>query len=144
MSEHITSEQAGQWVSGVMEPEAAAQFEQHVAQCPPCEVIVQREAVAEQLLVQAVSTMPVATVTSLSSRRLRTVSVVAVAVGALAAMLVALIGVGETKVSKPVQAQFTVVRASLDDDDGFMAVPRYEEGHALPSIALTAKEPFPL
>ena len=38
---------------------------------------------------------------------------------------------------------FIVVDAG-DENDWLMEVPRYEEGHALPALAQTAFEPFPL
>ncbi len=145
MSQHLTQDDAAKWVTGLMEPDEALALERHVSGCPPCERIVQREAVANEALAQAMTTMPLATVTSLSSRRARTVSLVTVAALALAASLLLL-----TRVESPPQQRlvedglaFTVIDAG-DDNDGFMRVPRYEEGHALPAIALTAVEPFPL
>ena len=144
MSQHLTQDDAAKWVSGLMEPEEALALEQHVSLCPPCETVLRREAVANEAFAKAMSTMPAATVVSLPSRRARTVSLVAVAALALAASLLLV-----TRVESPRQTPvddglaFTVIDAG-DDNDGFMRVPRYEEGHALPAIALTAVEPFPL
>ena len=144
MSQHLTQDDAAKWASGLIEPAVALALEQHVSGCKPCELIVQREAVANEALAKALSTMPVAALTSLASRRVRTFSLVAVASLALAASLLALLRVDSPR-QRPVEdaVAFIVIDAG-DDNDGLMRVPRYEEGHALPAIAQTAFEPFPL
>ncbi len=145
MSQHLTQDDAAKWASGLMEPDEALALEQHVSGCQPCERLVQREAAVNEIFAQALRGVPVASVTSLSSRRHRTYALVAAAGLALAALVVALVRVEPPPGVSPVQEgiAFIVIDAGGDYDE-FMRVPRYEEGQALPAIAQTAFEPFPL
>jgi hypothetical protein len=47
---HIHPADAEQYVLGAMEPEAAAALEAHTVECPPCALILQREALLEEQL----------------------------------------------------------------------------------------------
>ncbi len=145
MNEHITSEQAARWVCGLSdEPESAA-LERHVAACSACTKVLQQEAVAEQVLVRAVATMPARDNVVSLEQRFRTRAVVAVAV-AIAATVVLLVRAPEPKPdSRPAEPMtFIVIDAGDEAGELVLGVPRYEEGHQLPVASLTANEPFPL
>jgi len=140
MNEHITPEQAARWVAGLCEDDESAGLERHIAGCAPCTTLVQREAVAEQVMAQAVATLPVQHVVALRPRGRRVVLGLVVA-AALAASLIALFRPAPAPVVEPMS--FVVIDAG-DELELVMGVPRYEDAVAQPMLAATAYEPFPL
>lgn len=142
MNEHITSEQAARWVAGLCDDEASTALERHIAACAPCTKLVEREAVAEQVLAQAVATLP-ENVVALRPRR-RVAFALVVAAVAMAAALVVLLRPAPLPPPVVVEPMTFVVIEAADEPPPVMGVPRYEDGVALPMIAATAYEPFPL
>ncbi len=149
MNQHITAEQAGRWVSGLLEGEEALQLEAHAVECPPCTVVLQGEAQAEHVLRDAVAAnRGRGQVVPLRSRRTQ-VTPVLLALAALAAT--ALFLVKPLFSDRPPRAQsepamsFTLVESSGSTEPLLeMEVPRYEDGHAVPEIGERARGPFPL
>lgn len=145
MNDHITSEQAARWVSGLCEQTESAAVESHVAACGACAKVLQQEAMAEQVLVRAVSTMPARDNVVSLKPRLRNRAVAVVAVLALAASLVLVLRAEpKPEAIGPEPMAFTVIDAGGEAEELVLGVPRYEEGHQLPIASLTANEPFPL
>ena len=144
MSErHITREEAAQWVSGLMEGAEATELERHVATCQLCEGLVQTEARVELALGRVVASAPA--VSNVVPLRRTQVVIAVVAVVALAASLALVMRPKPQPKADPEPAAFTVIELEAGDEvEGIMHVPRYEDGHELPALALTANEPFPL
>ena len=51
---HLTEAQAGRWVSGLIDPTEVPPLEAHLASCPACAALLQREARAELALDAAI------------------------------------------------------------------------------------------
>ena len=91
MTRHLSGDIVEQYVIGALDAESVRFVEGHVAQCPACATLLQREA---QLEVALHETARLKNVVSLSSRRRRLVALVAsAAAAALAAGLVLVLSI---------------------------------------------------
>jgi hypothetical protein len=85
MEKHLVADIVEQYVIGALDAESVRFVEGHVARCPPCAKLLQQEAALEVALHETVRHTKVV---SLSSRRRKTVAVIASAAAVLAAGLV--------------------------------------------------------
>jgi hypothetical protein len=61
---HVTPDEAGKWVSGLLDVAEAARIEHHVQTCPRCERRLQAEARIEMALAEATDSAPLRKPTS--------------------------------------------------------------------------------
>jgi hypothetical protein len=120
---HLTRDDAGRWVAGLLEAGEAAAFERHAQGCGPCEALLAVEARAEVRLAAALEALPAP-----GPRRARSARLAVLLVPlALAASL----------------AVFLVSRAA-EEDHSVVSAPRYEHDHQVPLTSLAALGPSAL
>lgn len=127
MTTHLTAPEVEAWISGALEPEAAAAHEAHARSCPSCEARLQHEARVEALLGEA------ARAASVPRLGARARWVVAVPLALAAGLALTFFGRSGSSASTSSDAG---VPLAIDDT--------HFEGEAPPPEALTARSPFAL